>query len=152
MKCGFLPVVPGQAFINLVLKLNVGLFRRSGLPPNSPCQHHHLIQPKVLPYSTELIRRNDELSSASIRLVPSPQDYRDYKITRVKPVKRSFPAEYTYPYLILTRTIRGHQCLCCLCPESHKRMQEYKSARNSPSFPPLIFMVAREPMISRARA
>ena len=33
-------------------------------------------------------------------VVPSPQDYRDYKLTRVTAVKQAFPAEYTYPYLV----------------------------------------------------
>ena len=33
-------------------------------------------------------------------VIPSPQDYRDYKLNRVTAVKRAFPEEYTFPYLV----------------------------------------------------
>ena len=67
-------------------------------------------------------------------VIPSPQDYRDYKLNRVTLVKRTFPDQYTYPYLITQPYDQKYWCLCPFSLKAIKEMQEYKEAKNSLNF------------------
>lgn len=60
-------------------------------------------------------------------VVPSPQDYRDYPLARVTATKRSFPDQYTYPFLIPQPYDQSDIGACVpFCLKAIKEMQELR--------------------------
>ena len=85
-------------------------------------------------------------------VIPSPQDYRDYKLNRVTAVKRAFPEEYTFPYLVPAPYDQGDVAACVAYTlKAIKEMQEYKERQKFTSFRLLIFTAPGSPKISRGR-
>lgn len=79
-------------------------------------------------------------------VVPSPQDYRDYKLTRVTAVKKAFPAEYTYPYLVPEPYDQGDVGACvAFALKAIKEMQEYKERQRFTKFSAAYIYGARGP-------
>lgn len=79
-------------------------------------------------------------------VVPSPQDYRDYKLTRVTAVKRAFPEEYTYPYLVPKPYDQGDTAACvAYALKALKEMQEYQERQKFNRFSAAYIYGARGP-------
>jgi len=79
-------------------------------------------------------------------LIPSPQDYRDYKLNRVTAVKRAFPEEYTFPYLVPAPYDQGEVAACVAYTlKAIKEMQEYRERKKFARFSAAYIYGAREP-------
>lgn len=79
-------------------------------------------------------------------VLPSPQDHRDYKLIKVTPVKRAFPEEYTYPYLVPQPYDQGDIGACvAFALKAIKEMQEYKERQEFTKFSAAYIYGAREP-------
>jgi len=60
-------------------------------------------------------------------VVPSPQDYRDYRLSRVTAVKAALPDEFTFPFLVKRPYDQGDVAACvAFSLKAVKEMQEYK--------------------------
>ncbi len=79
-------------------------------------------------------------------VIPSPQDYRDYKLNRVTLVKRTFPDQYTYPYLITQPYDQKNIGACVpFSLKAIKEMQEYKERQEFTKFSAAYIYGARGP-------